>query len=105
MAVAVQATIPLLVSTSNVPTNRQLMVVAISKPLYTLVAMQVMLVPTAQRNVTSGGRVPPVGRMGPELIGTQASVIHAVLSCILLDEIFWHPGKLRLRVSEQLVRA
>ena len=67
--VAGHAAVPLLVSTFDVQTDEQVVAEATIKPFYTLVATQVTLVPTVQRNETSGGPVPPAGGAEPQLVG------------------------------------
>ena len=74
--VAVQAAVPLLVSSSSVHTDGQVVAVATARPSYTSVATQTTLVPTGPRNWTSGGPVPPAGVVGPQPVGTRALVEH-----------------------------
>ena len=65
--VAVQAAVPLLVSTSGVQTDGQVEAVATLKPSYALVKTKATLMPTGPRNGTSGGPVPTAGVRGLSL--------------------------------------
>ena len=103
--VAVQAAVPLLVSTSGVQTDGQVEAVVTPKPSYASVATQVTLVPTGLRNGTSGGPVPPSGGAGPQPVGTRALVVHGVPTRMSVGEIFWHADRLRIGVGERVVRA
>ena len=103
--VAVQAAVPLLVSTSSMQTDGQVEAVATPKPSYASVATQVTLVPTGPRNGTSGGPVPPAGGAGPQPVGARALVEHGVPTRMSVDEIFWHADRLRIGVGERVVRA
>ena len=103
--VAVQAAVPLLVSTSGVQTDGQVEAVATPKPSYASVATQATLVPTGPRNGTSGGPVPPAGGAGPQPVGARALVVHGVPTRMSVVEIFWHADKLRIGVGERVVRA
>ena len=91
--VAVQAAIPLLVSTSGVQTDGQVEAVATPKASYASVMTQATLVPTGLRNETGGGPVPPVGGMGPQHEGARALVVHGVPTRMSMDEIFWHADR------------
>ena len=102
--VAVQAAIPLLVSTSGVQTDGQVEAVATPMPSYASVATQATLVPTGPRNGTSGGPVPLAGGVGPQPVGAWALVVHGVPTRMFVDDIFWHADKLRIRVGERVVR-
>ena len=103
--VAVQAAVPLLVSTPGVQTDGQVEAVATPKPSYASVATQETLVPTGLRNETSGGAVPPAEGAGPQPVGSRALVVHGVPTRMSVDEIFWHVDRLRIGVSERVVRA
>ena len=103
--VAVQAAVPLLVSTSSMQTDEQVEAVATPKPFYASVATQGMLVPTGPRHGTSEGPVPPAGGVGPQPVGARALVAHDVPTHMSVDEIFWHANKLRIGVGERVVRA
>ena len=103
--VAVQAAIPLLVSTSGIQTDGQLEAVATPKRTYASVATQATLVPTGPRNGTSRGPVPLAGGAGPQPVGARALVVHGVPTRMSVDEIFWHADKLRIGVGERVVRA
>ena len=103
--VAVQAAVPLLVSTSSVQTDGRVEAVATTKPSYASVATQATLVPTGPRNETSGGLVPPTGGTRPQPVGAQALVVHSVPTRMSVDQIFWHADKLRIEVGERVVRA
>ena len=102
--VAVQAAVPLLVSTSGAQTDGQVEAVVTSKSSYTSVATQAMLVPTGPSNETSGGPVPPEGA-GPQPVGARALVVHTVLTRMSVDEIFWHADRLRIGDGERVVKA
>ena len=102
--VAVQAAVPLLVSTSGVQTDRQVVAEATVKPSYALVATQAMLVPTETRNGTSGGPVPASESAEPRPIGARALVVHRVPTRMCKDKIFWHADKLRIGVGKRVVR-
>ena len=102
---AVQATVPLLVSISSVQADRQVEVVAAPKPSYTSVATQATLAPIGLRNGTTRGPVPPLGGVGPQPVGARALVKHGVPTRRSVDEIFWHADRSRIGVGEQVVRA
>ena len=68
--VAVQAAVPLLVSTLGMQIDGQVEAVATLKPSYASMATQATLVPTGPRNGTHGGPVPPAGGAGPQPVGT-----------------------------------
>ena len=102
---AVQAAVPLLVSTSGVQTDGQVVAEATPKPSYASVATQATLVPTRPRNGTRGGPVPPSGGAGPQPVGTRALVVHGVPTRMSVDEIFWHADRLRIGVGVRVVRA
>ena len=103
--VAVQAAVPLLVSTSGVQTDRQGEAVVTPRPSYASVATQATLVTIGPRNGASGGPVPPTGGAGPQPVGARALVVHGVPTRMSVDEIFWHADKLRVGVGERVVRA
>ena len=103
--VAVQATVPLLLSTSSVQTDGQVIAEATSKPSYASVVTQMTLVPTGLRNGTSGGPVPPAGGARPQPVGARALVVHGVPTRMSVDEIFWHADRFRIGVGERVVRA
>ena len=102
---AVQAAVPFLVSTSSVQTDGQVAVEATAEPSYASVATQATLVPTGPSNGTSGGPVPPSGGAGYQPVGACALVVHSVPTCMSVNEIFWHADRLRIGVSERVVRA
>ena len=103
--VAVQAAVPLLVSTSGVQTDGQVEAVDTLQPSYASVVTQMTLVPTGPRNGTSGGPVPPSGGAGPQPVGARLLVVHGVPTRMSVDEIFWHADRLRIGVGERVVRA
>ena len=103
--VAVQGAVPLLVSTSGVQTDGQVVAVATPKPSYASVVTQAMLVPTRPRNGTSGGPVPPAVGAAPQPVGARALVVHGVPTRMSVDAIFWHADRLRIGVGERVVRA
>ena len=103
--VAVQAAIPLLVSTSGWQTDGQVEAVATPKLSYTSVATQATLLPAVPRTGTSGGPVPLAGSAGPHPMGAQALVVHGVPTHMSVIEIFWYADTLRIGVGEQVVRA
>ena len=86
--VAVQAAVPLVVSTSGMQTDSQVEAVATPKPSYASVATQATLVPTRLRNLTSEGPVPPTRGAGPQPLGARALVAHGVPIRMSMDEIF-----------------
>ena len=86
--VAVQAAVPLLVSTFSVQTDGQVAVEATAKPSYAFVATQATLVPTGPRNGTNGGPMPSSGGAGPQLVGAQALGVHGVPTRMSVNEIF-----------------
>ena len=103
--VAVQAAVPLLVSTSSVQTDGQVEAVATPKPSYASVATQASLVPTGPRNGTSRSPVPSSGGAGSQPVGACALVAHGVPTRMSVDEVFWHADRLRIGVGERVVRA
>ena len=105
MDVAVQAAVPLLVSTSGVQTDGQVEAVATVKPSYASVAIQATLVPTGLRNGASGGPLPPSGGAGHPPVGARALVVHGVSTRMSMDQIFRHADRLRIGVGEGVVRA
>ena len=102
---AVQAAVPLLVSTCGLQTDGQVEAVATPKAFYSSVATHATLVSTGPRNETSGGLVPRARDTGPHPVGARALVVHGVPTCMSVDEIFWHADKLRIGVGERVVRA
>ena len=103
--VAVQAAVPILVSTSGVQTDGQGEAEATPKPSYASVATPSTLVPTGPRNGTSGGPVPPAGGAAPHPVGARALVVHGVPTRMSVDEIFWHADRFRIAVGVRVVRA
>lgn len=102
--VAVQAAVPLLVITSSMPTNRQFVVAATTRPSYALAATKVTLMPTGLRNETNGGPVPSAGGVGPQPVGAYALLQQGVPTCVSVDQIFWEADKLKLGVGELAVK-
>ena len=103
--VAVQAAVPLLVSTSGVQTDGQVDAVATLQPSYASVATQATFVPTEPRDGTRGGSVSLAGGGGPQPVGARALVVHGVPTHMSVDEIFWHADRLRIGVGVRVVRA
>ena len=103
--VAVQAGVPLLVSTSGMQTDTQVVAVVTLKPSYVSLATQATLVLTGPRNGTSGGPVPLSGGAGPQPVGARALVAHSVLPRMSIDEIFWRSDRWTIGVGERVLRA
>ena len=103
--VVVQAGVPLLMSTSGMQTDTQVVAVVTPKPSYVSLATQARLVPTGPRNGTSGGPVPLSGGAGPQPVGARALVAHGVLPRMSIDENFWRSNRLTIGVGERVLRA
>ena len=86
--VGVQATVPLLVSTSGVQTDGQVVAEATMKTSCASVATHPTLVTVGTRNGTSEGSVPSSGGAGPQPVAPRALVVHGVPTRMSVDEIF-----------------
>ena len=83
--VPLKAAVPLLVSTSGIQTDEQVVAGAITKTSYVSVVTQAMAVPAGPRNGTSGGPVPPTGGVEPQPISARALVMHGVPKRMLVE--------------------
>lgn len=102
---AVEAAVRLLVGTSSLQPDGQVGAETTTKPSYASLATQVTLMPTRPKNETIVGPLHFARCVGPQPVEPWSLVVHGLPTYMSMDEIFWHVDKLRIGVSERVVRA